>query len=132
LGGANQGNVAPLQFNNSNLSLPDFTSASELGYLAQFNDTIFLTAINEHNSNMSKINIFPNPAQDKIFLSSENFPSGKYHLIIYNSIGEAVKEDIFYSSVTQTIDISQLNNGVYFIVLATGGRIYKKPIYVIK
>jgi hypothetical protein len=131
LGGANQANVGPLQFNNSSLSLPDFSSASELGYLAQFNDTIFLTTINENYFTNSTINIFPNPAHDKVFLSCENLLEEKCQMIVYNGIGAKVKVDNFNSIATQTIDLSSLKNGVYFIEVIAGNKIFKKSFYIL-
>jgi hypothetical protein len=131
LGGANQANVGPLQFNFSNLSLPDFSNASELGYLVQFSDTLFLTTINENSITSSQINIFPNPAHDKILLSFENLPIEKCQMILYNGTGEKVKMENFYSTSTQNIDISDLKNGVYFIEVIAGNKIFKKPIFVL-
>jgi hypothetical protein len=77
----------------------------------------FATGINE-NKNFS-FDLFPNPANEKLFIQISVLTTNSTTLTIYNALGEPVltKKIIDKSSV---IDISAVNNGVYFITLDNG------------
>ena len=62
---------------------------------------------NEYNY----VSIFPNPAKNTLTLTTET--EGMKDVNIVNSLGQIVKEFSFETSTT--IDIRDLNNGVYFV-----------------
>ena len=83
-----------------------------------------LLAINENTE--INLNIYPNPAQDKILILSD------YQIetiSIYNVLGKKVL-DYFPNQKESTVDINFLSNGVYFvnIISNNGGSISKKLI----
>lgn len=76
--------------------------------------TTNLSLINKMQS-VSLISIFPNPADDFIFIENKDNSSPVTYQII-NSIGQSVMSGILENS---RIDISQLNKGMYFIYIKT-------------
>ena len=76
----------------------------------------FSTNIKEE-INSCFINIFPNPATDKLYISSNN-KVGAY--IIYNSVGELVSAG---NAVNNTIIINDLPKGFYYAKFKTGNQI---------
>ncbi|HXD91565.1 MAG TPA: T9SS type A sorting domain-containing protein [Bacteroidia bacterium] len=77
-------------------------------------DSLNSVGISEINGNNFGYNLFPNPAKDNLFISSSY--EGNKIIAIYNIIGEAV-----YATVQNKKEIllntSQLENGVYFVVI---------------
>ncbi|NOU48340.1 MAG: T9SS type A sorting domain-containing protein [Bacteroidales bacterium] len=71
-----------------------------------------VTSIN----NSDQISIFPNPAQTKLKIE---LPSDlkNFHLTIYNQFGQIEKSVPDFNNSNTGIDVSNLPNGLYFIVL---------------
>lgn len=65
-------------------------------------------------SNDFGINIYPNPANDKVTITLNDFPSNDYSLVIYDAVGNAVINRNIVSQTT-TIETSQLISGMYFV-----------------
>jgi hypothetical protein len=82
-----------------------------------------ISSINSLASNI-KLNIYPIPSKGDLFISA----SEKINAIsVFNIIGKEVISNIIISN--NTLDISQLNNGVYFLHIITNkGEITKKII----
>ena len=79
---------------------------------------IYRTTNTEKNTEdkLSKINVYPNPASDKLYIKI----NGDYksaHLTIINMMGSIVLEKILNGN--DELDISQLINGVYFCNIET-------------
>lgn len=64
--------------------------------------------------------IYPNPATDHITLDLEH----ECTVAIYNATGQKVKE-VFYAGGIATISVSELSEGIYFIVAGDGERMMK-------
>lgn len=80
------------------------------------------TSITE-NESANKVSFYPNPASEELFFLNYNLIK---NMAIYSLTG---KKAVAYTSVTQKIDISSLNSGVYFVKLTTDkGDITKKLI----
>ena len=67
--------------------------------------------INTTETSIEKLIIYPNPTDDIINISSENFRDGKFY--IYNTKGILIQTGIIKNS----IDISKLAVGPYFIII---------------
>lgn len=74
---------------------------------------------NEYN-----VNIFPNPAKNTLTFTSST--EGLKDVKIINSLGQIVKE--FSFETTTTVDIQDLNNGVFFVKILGENTITKKII----
>ena len=88
---------------------------------AQFNFNWFkialVTGINEL-SGTTKIEVFPNPAQDQISLNTLGI-KGNYQVWLINAQGVVVKQfnQDFNSGTIEQIDISDINDGFYILIL---------------
>lgn len=73
-----------------------------------------VTSINEQESN-NTLSVYPNPASDKLIISSAMLMSEKTTVTIYNSIGEIVLNQQIgsNSSTTANIEINNLATGLY-------------------
>lgn len=75
--------------------------------------------INE-NPFEKEIILYPNPAKDKLNLKWNN--SNNISVIIYNSIGQELST-VFLSKQNETIDITNLQNGLYFLKIMNGSKV---------
>jgi len=80
--------------------------------------------INEINS-QEKIDIYPNPAIDKIYINCAEKQNLKMQ--VYNSVGQCVLQKEL-SNKSNTVDISSLTRGIYIIKLITPDGTYIKKI----
>lgn len=92
-----------------------------------FDDVKLNTNLSLQNFSNDKINIFPNPANDLITISSDNLIEA---ISLYNVLGQEVISSRPNNN-NQTIDIASLNSGVYIIKTTIAGatsssRIVKK------
>ena len=77
-------------------------------------------ALNNYSSNAT-IKFFPNPAKNEIYLSfNKNLP---YQ--IYDVSGKKIQEEILQN---KTIDISDLTNGIYTLVILNGQEVLRTKV----
>ena len=84
------------------------------------------TGINEEN--LFSFNLYPNPTSDKINLTTNMEISESSKIKLFNLSGALVKE-IKYS---EEIDVSYLNNGVYYLEITNNKIIYRKRFIKLK
>ena len=84
-----------------------------------------VTAIKDEKSQES-IFIYPNPANEKIFISLDGQPSISIEIYFYDVLGREVNQQIKYSTDSRIeADISQLKNGLYIMRLITNDHLKK-------
>jgi predicted acyl esterase len=89
---------------------------------------IFPTSIEtnvQENSIQNEITVYPNPAQEYLNVSFENFNFQDFKVRIYNIIGEeciVLGDTNFSVDGSLKIPISQLSTGVYFLSVETADR----------
>jgi len=85
--------------------------------------TVFVTGGNgiKQLANNEEINIYPNPANSKIYIESKSVIEVKLFDLLGNEI---------ITTKEKEIDVSNLREGIYFIQVNTNGRIYTKKIIV--
>jgi photosystem II stability/assembly factor-like uncharacterized protein len=90
------------------------------GYLARWslNSPMELLDIGENSINSNWM-VTPNPANDEIIIS--DLPEGTHEVIIVNAVGAEVLKIKGYSSA-QSIDISALSKGVYYLRIGNSSR----------
>lgn len=67
----------------------------------------------------ANINVFPNPASNVITITASDVKNLPLQLAVYDVVGRMVISRTYtQNNVNQTIDISGLNNGVYFCVFS--------------
>ena len=81
--------------------------------------------------NETAINLFPNPAINKLNIkASESYTNATIKII--NTIGVEVKQNAKLSSYNGTIDISDLVSGIYFVIIENGDKIENIKISIQK
>ena len=80
-----------------------------------------ISGLNESNGKNSSIRVFPNPAKSHLNIEINNFDFKNTKVVIMNTIGKIVfKTEISSNS----IDISNLESGIYFIILKDTNNFY--------
>ena len=87
--------------------------------------TIVLNYVEANNA----INLFPSPANKFIELNIPNYQSNKNVVKIYDPTGKLIISKAIQSA-SCSIDISALNNGVYFLLYNSNGTTVKKQFVV--
>lgn len=89
-----------------------------------YNNPVGIKTISTKNTHLIA---FPNPASTKLsvnYTSSQNL-----HFEIINSTGRVVFEKKYASMVSENIDVSDLDNGIYLVsITENNAKIYKKVI----
>ncbi|MBI9039212.1 MAG: CotH kinase family protein [Bacteroidales bacterium] len=75
---------------------------------------------------LSEISVYPNPASDQITVNTKNSISGISTFQIFNLLGEVVYSVSKEFSETTSINISQLEPGLYFIKVENKGSVISK------
>lgn len=66
-------------------------------------------------SSIGNIAVFPNPATNILNVTNPAFINGAYDLEIYDNLGRFIRRSSNYRGETQSIDISDLPNGIYYL-----------------
>jgi hypothetical protein len=69
----------------------------------------------------AELRVYPNPTTGVLLLESDLEQEIKY--VLYNSLGQAIREGSFKAS--KTLNIRDLNQGVYVLQTRSGGRNYR-------
>jgi predicted acyl esterase len=90
----------------------------------------FTTGINVEDNNAAGLNLYPNPANDKLFVNMLNNENKKVDLSIYNTLGQQVLAQDF-SNASTSVDVSQLKAGIYFVYAKTNEHtVYSQKIAI--
>lgn len=87
------------------------------------------TDINDLDEDIS-LNIFPNPAHNAVTINSDKLMVQEIQLI--NSLGSIVFKMNTNNNNKNTIDISNLSSGNYFVRIVTDEKIITRPLQIIK
>ena len=80
---------------------------------------VSITDVTNNNSDVSKIDIYPNPADKEVYLTLDNTDLGNAHAVIYDIQGKVVKTfEIKESEKSIKLDISSLQKGTYTIMIS--------------
>jgi hypothetical protein len=102
------------------------------GITCSQNFTITTTTGIENNPGMQQIQVYPNPANEKIIVSGDGIDNGIYTFCMKNILGQKVfEEKASYENnlIRKSISLSALSNGIYFLTIENEkGNIVKKII----
>ena len=73
------------------------------------------------DQNQLDISVYPNPSSDIVYIDG-NYTQLK--VVIYNFLGK----EVLHKSITNSIDISHLENGIYLLQLSDGVKIVTQII----
>lgn len=76
------------------------------------------------------VTIFPNPASSSITVQIENVPAN-YKITIYNVIGKKVKESVGIERDKTEMNVSDLENGIYFLQVENENAILRKEKIIV-
>lgn len=82
----------------------------------------FPTSVTE-NTNNDLLKVYPNPAQNQLFINTQAFNAENIVYEIYSTDGRLVKSDILNNNL-QNIEIAELSKGLYFVKVNVDGKIY--------
>jgi len=107
-------------------NLGDSLEAIKPVYLKQ------LVSVNELSSIQSLI-IYPNPAHDKISIEMSDIPeSSEYNVEVLSATGSEVYTSTFANSTNHfNLDVSNLQQGLYYVLIKTNNGFLKKSKFVI-
>ena len=77
-------------------------------------------------------NIYPNPATGVFSTEVNGLPNNKAHLEIYNTNNQCIYQCMINNRITEHIDLSTNNNGVYMVMLRTKDNLISKKIIIQK
>ena len=108
-----------------------YTKLTPTGYYNNLSlgikDSVIITNnLNLINIDNSNIELYPNPVNTSFNLISQNMIGSEYR--IYSSQGKLCYNSIIQSN-TEIVDVSDYNNGIYFIVFNNIGKSYKIIIH---
>ncbi|MGJ8665070.1 MAG: T9SS type A sorting domain-containing protein [Patiriisocius sp.] len=92
----------------------EFLMESFTGFGLKFQDTVFLSIEDNLSSSVA---IFPNPTSNNLSINTNGFSISE--ISIYTSKGRLIASEIYNG---QTIDVSSLNSGIYFLELFSEGK----------
>jgi uncharacterized repeat protein (TIGR01451 family) len=90
-----------------------------------------ITNIKSRVGNDNEWNIFPNPSNGTIYISTNSIVKEEFQVMVVNTMGQTVHEETINRNY-KTLDLSKLNNGVYFIKVASGSKSTVKRIVLNK
>ncbi len=87
---------------------------------------------NEFNSNPNYINIYPIPANNHINISTINATDENLNIVIYDFKGSLVKNEIVKNSNLISLNISDLNIGIYTAMIQSENNLYIKRFQIVR
>jgi len=84
----------------------------------------------EENTTQNLVLVYPNPSSGNIIIHTNKGIGGVYSIM--NELGQTIKQIQLNSSNNYTINIDNLNNGIYFVVGYNNNEIVKQKIIVSK
>ncbi len=97
----------------------------------EFQDTLNTSIAINSQVNRSKLSVYPNPADDQIFFEVEDKFSGQPNLIIIDIQGKMLISSKLSEQVT-SIEVSHLQNGIYFYKTVINGKFVTGKIVIKK
>lgn len=138
----------PAQFNQEVISISSLSSATNILFRLRlvtesgssnnfYIDDINLsttTSIKNNNAALSNLSLYPNPANEKVFLNFDLTDHKNIEIIIYDVLGKSVKKlssQNYNSGYNQIeIPVSDLSKGIYFLSMNVNGQITTNKIVI--
>lgn len=96
-------------------------------------DAYFISAkLSVTTKEFSKVTVFPNPVESSLNINLESVPEMNYKFVFYDLTGKPVKVLDDLSAKIISIDINDLQNGVYFLTILNDKGIVQKTEKIIK
>lgn len=120
-GGIREGeHVAPCIADLTGDGIPDLIIGNYSGGVSFFKGRPNLTSIEEQLAAAMEMQLYPNPAKDRITLQFDSYNTGKKHIRICDALGQLVKETSTADNITE-VSTFELNSGIYFVRVTVQG-----------
>lgn len=86
-------------------------------------DEFLVNNLNLSNNDLKGIKVYPNPSESKIYIINNSNVEGS--IMIFNNLGQKIKE---YPKIYNEIDISHLQNGIYYLKIESDKKVFQKKI----
>ncbi|MBT3622075.1 MAG: T9SS type A sorting domain-containing protein [Flavobacteriales bacterium] len=115
----------------------DFVESNDIVYLEIDTAGLFdgTTSISENNKIITNLSVFPNPANELTTLAISLERTKQVKITIVDLLGKEIttQEKVMSSGMTtETIDVSDYQNGIYFINLQVGTQVTTKKLVITK
>ncbi len=122
--------------NNANTNLENVTLLKQYIDEVQWaydNDTTAcggsFSAIDKIKDSKANINIYPNPANNEIYINSDDLDFRNAEYSIYNIAGQLIKSGVLNTN-DEKISLKNLNSGLYFISIISDTKVYSKKFII--
>ncbi|MEO6730000.1 MAG: T9SS type A sorting domain-containing protein [Ferruginibacter sp.] len=80
-----------------------------------------------------ELNLYPNPAKNKVTLQVKNFSPGMVVVKVLDTKGKLVREDnrLLTNGTEDIVMFLMLKEGIYFILVSANGNVARKKLVVI-
>lgn len=103
-----------------------------MGQYAYANGNLPLVAVKEVQNHTESLNVYPNPAQNLLFVDG-NLHAGAYQIQIFDALGKKlISQNAIKSGAPLQISLSTLEDGLYFIQLAKANKIVGTAKFIVK
>ena len=84
-------------------------------------------------SNKARLNIYPNPAKNKVTLEVKGFEAGTASVRIMDSKGKLLRDDsrLLTNGSEDIIMFLMLQPGIYFIIVSEKGKVARKKLVIL-
>ena len=84
-------------------------------------------------SNKAQLNIYPNPAKNKVTLEVKGFEAGTASVRIMDSKGKLLRDDsrLLTNGNEDIIMFLMLQPGIYFIIVSEKGKVARKKLVIL-
>ena len=87
------------------------------------------SAIDKIKDTKANINIYPNPANNEIYINSSDLDFRNTKYSIYNIAGQLIKRGVLNAN-DEKISLKNLNSGLYFISIISDTKVYSKKFII--
>jgi hypothetical protein len=111
----------------------DINLTNTIYYIIEYNQA---NGINQNSSDHSGIFIYPNPAANSLQLKLNQIQENSLKITIFDMLGKTVMEisdnNPSKNSFTKNIDTSTLQNGTYFLLVESDGKIQNTKFSILR
>lgn len=127
-GGENYLTIGNFKYDSLTSTLPNNTSGNQVSVAFALVDDISLTLITgiDNQSEIESINVFPNPFNDKIEITANNYEP--LDISLYDIAGRKLLQKRFTNSVL--LNTNKLENGIYIFEVRSRSGVCKKGLLV--
>jgi hypothetical protein len=102
------------------------------GFIASFGLAPIIAGINVIHDEDLSLSIYPNPAENSIWIDVQMNSTEEITIDMINTLGEIVEHEALYPAIIihHTLDLSNYSNGVYFVKVQSGNKIITQKIVV--